>query len=265
MVSGASPKWNSTTSTDGADLDRSGSATAAANQTQLDVYGHLLDAAHLWHERSADDAIAVPDTGIDDDEWRFLVSVVDQAEARHDDTDAGIWELRGEPRHYVHSKVMVWVALDRGIRLADEHHLALPAAHLARWRSARAELRATIERDGVDPATGGFVQSYGSTDVDASLLKLPLVGFIDATDERMLATVASIERDLATRPDGLLLRFRGDGDDASGQGPIGSTHHEGVFMLCSFWLVEVLALRKGTPSERRPCSSASAARRTMSG
>ena len=214
----------------------------AAAQTQLDVYGHLLDAAHLWHERSADESIEWLDGGIDDDEWQFLISVVDEAAARRHDPDAGIWELRGEPRHYVHSKVMVWVALDRGIRLVDDHGLELSADHLERWRDARDELRTTVERDGVDPDTGGFVQSFGSTEVDASLLKLALVGFVDANDARMIATLDAIQERLSVGSEGFLLRFRGDGDGASGGGPSGSECHEGVFMLCSFWLVEVLAL-----------------------
>ena len=202
----------------------------AAKQTQLDVYGHLLDAAHGWHTSAGD---------LDDDEWAFLRTVVDEAMRRRDDPDSGIWELRGEPRHYVHSKVMVWVALDRGIRLVEEHGFDGEgmADDLADWRQGRDELRHEIERDGVDADRGIFVQSYGSTAVDASLLKLALVGFVDATDDRMVATTDVIIEELSRGPDGLIRRFRRDGESS------GDDVSEGVFLLCTCWLVEVLALQ----------------------
>ena len=161
----------------------------AATQTQLDVYGHLLDAAHVWHTRTGT---------IDDEEWRFLRGVVDQAAERRHDPGAGIWEMRGEPRHFVHSKVMVWVALDRGIRLVEDHGLA--ADQVDRWREARDEVRHEIETRGVDPDRGNFVQHYGTTEVDASLLKLPLLGFVDACDDRMRATTDAIVDELGVPP-----------------------------------------------------------------
>ncbi len=213
----------------------------AATQLQLDAFGHLLDAAHLWHGRSVTD----PEQhrrqpfvgGIDDDEWTFLCSAVDAAAGHRLDPDAGIWELRGPPQHYVHSKVMVWVALDRGIRLVEDHGLVSSHSELDAWKSARDEVRTAIETSGVHPVTGAFVRAFGSTDVDASLLKLPLVGFVDARDPRMLATVEAIERDLTDGPTGFLRRFRGDHHDGVTSGA------EGVFLLCSFWLVEVLAMQ----------------------
>ena len=206
---------------------------AAAGQTQLDVYGHLLDAAHVWHGR---------DGSIDDDEWRFLSSVVDEAMAAADRPDSGIWELRDRPRHYVHSKVMIWVALDRGIRLVEDAGLSGEHSEVDDWRRARDEIRREIDERGVHD--GHYVTHYDSDDVDASLLKLPLVGFVDADDPRMVATVDAIMRDLAVPPAGLLRRFRGDHD-------AGSTHGtEGVFLLCSFWLVEVLALQGRTDDAR---------------
>jgi GH15 family glucan-1,4-alpha-glucosidase len=196
----------------------------AATQTQLDVYGHLLDAVHLWHGKSDD---------IDEDEWRFLITVVDKAlELRHQ-PDQGIWESRGAPRHHVHSKVMLWVAVDRGIRLVEDLGLAGEDVDLPRWRHLREEIRREIESRGVDPRRGHFVSSYGTTEVDASLLKLPLVGFIDASDPRMRATVDVIMRDLSLGSPGVLRRFRQEDGEQS---------REGVFLLCSFWLVEVLAL-----------------------
>lgn len=197
---------------------------AASTQVQLDVYGHLLDAVHLWQERRHD---------IDDDEWRFLATVVDRAVDRWEQPDAGIWEMRTTPSHFVHSKVMAWVALDRGIRLVTHH--GLDDVDLDRWRSIRDDIRRSVERRGVDPERGNFVQHFGTREVDASLLKLALVGFVDANDERMLATVAAIEHDL-TADNGLLRRYR------STDGTVDGTR-EGVFLLCSFWLVEVLVLQ----------------------
>jgi len=199
---------------------------AAANQIQLDVYGHLVDAAHLWHTRHHD---------ISDDEWEFIVAVIEQAIARWDEPDAGIWEMRGDPRHYVHSKVMVWVALDRGIRLVREH--AFGGVDVERWISVRDEIRATVERRGVHPVHGHFVQALDGDGVDASLLKLALVGFIDARDERMIKTVDAIQKQLGT-PDGFIRR-QTTGDTASDD----TARREGVFLLCSFWLVEILALQ----------------------
>ncbi len=200
----------------------------AATQTQLDVYGHLLDAAHIWHDRHQD---------LDQDEWRFLRSLVDRATALRHTRDSGIWELRGRPRHYVHSKAMIWVALDRGIRLVDEFGLDPHDSDVDAWREARDDIRFDIDRNGVDHQHGHFVQHYESAEVDASLLKLPLVGFVEATDPRMIATVAKISRDLGVGPDGFLRRFRRSGGD----GPV--PRPEGVFLLCTLWLVEVLAMQ----------------------
>ncbi len=206
----------------------------AATQTQLDMYGHLLDAVGLWHTRGGE---------ITDDEWCFLESVVNDAVTHRHDDDSGIWEMRGPPRPFVHSKVMIWVALDRGIRLVEEH--GLPDGSIDRWRSARDEVRHEVETRGVDPERGNFVQCYGMTAVDASLLKLPLVGFVDPCDERMLRTTDAIVEELAVPPQGFLRRYRSTGSmDAGSGGHAGSADaDEGVFLLCSCWLVEVLALQ----------------------
>jgi GH15 family glucan-1,4-alpha-glucosidase len=202
---------------------------AASQQIQLDVYGHLLDAAHLWQGRSED--------GMDADEWRFLASVVERAIDHWEQPDAGIWELRGEPRHYVHSKLMVWVALERGITLVEHH--GVDHVDIDRWRSVREEIRAAIETHGTDPTGTHFVQYFGGTTVDASLLKLALMGFVAPDDPRMVATVAKIRRDLACGPDGFIRRFGADPDGPTGTG---RANDEGVFLLCTFWLVEVLAM-----------------------
>jgi GH15 family glucan-1,4-alpha-glucosidase len=202
---------------------------AAARQVQLDVYGELLDLAWRWHRRGSSP---------DDDYWRFLVELVDAAAERWREPDHGIWELRGEPRHFVHSKVMCWAALDRGIKLADE---CLRRAPTRRWRSAREEVRRTVEDEGYDRDRGIFVQAFGSTTLDAALLLLPSVEFLPYDDERMVRTTDAIREDL-DGGNGLILRYpRGD-DDLEGD--------EGAFVTCSFWLVECLA-RQGRVQEGR--------------
>jgi GH15 family glucan-1,4-alpha-glucosidase len=203
---------------------------AAAKQVQTDVYGHLLDAAHLWQGHA--------DDGIDADEWRFLASVVERAIDHWDMPDAGIWELRGEPRHYVHSKLMVWVALNRGISLVENHDV--DHVDLDRWKSVRDEIRTAIETHGLDPTGTHFVQHFGGTRVDASLLKLALMEFVGPDDPRMVATVEVIQRDLECGPDGFIRRFCADADEEPGTGQ--ANDDEGVFLLCTFWLVEVLAM-----------------------
>ena len=208
----------------------------AARQVQIDVYGHLLDAAHLWQDHTSD--------GIDDDEWRFLASVVERAIDHWERPDAGIWELRGEPRHYVHSKLMVWVALDCGIALVENY--GVDHVDLERWKAVRAEIREAIETRGMDPSGTHFVQYFGADTVDASLLKLALMSFVEPDDPRMVATVEAIERELSCGPDGFIRRFIADdeqdeaGQDSSDQQ---SSGQEGVFLLCTFWLVEVLAMQ----------------------
>ncbi len=198
---------------------------AAASQVQLDMYGHLVDAVHLSHLEHGD---------ISDDEWTFIAAVVDQAINRWRHPDAGIWEMRGPPRHYVHSKVMVWVALDRGIRLVQDH--GFDGVDVDRWIAERNQVRAAINEHGVHPQYGHFVQAFDTTAVDASLLKLPLVGFVDACDERMITTVEVIQRELGA-PNGFIRRHAARAADD------GAADQEGFFLLCSCWLVEVLALQ----------------------
>jgi GH15 family glucan-1,4-alpha-glucosidase len=199
---------------------------AAAAQTQLDMYGHLVDAVHLWHTAQND---------IDEDEWSFIKTVIEQAIEPWREPDAGIWESRGEPQHYVHSKVMVWVAIDRGIRLVNDH--GFDGVDLDRWISNRDEIRAAVEHRGVDREHGHFVEAFDSEQVDASLLQLALVGFIDPNDERMIKTVAAIQANLS-ESNGFLRR------SMTNAGTEVETHdREGVFLLCSFWLVEVLAMQ----------------------
>ena len=200
----------------------------AATQTQLDVYGYLLELAWQWHQRGSSP---------DDDYWRFLLTLVDAAAERWKDPDSGIWEMRGEARHFVHSKAMCWVALERGLQLAED---CMRRAPTKRWRATRDELRATVERDGWDDKRGTYVQCFGSSEVDASLLLLPIFGFITYDDERMVGTTDAVWHDL-DEGGGLLRRYRGE-DSLEGE--------EGAFVACSFWLVECLA-RQGRLDDAR--------------
>jgi GH15 family glucan-1,4-alpha-glucosidase len=190
----------------------------AAGQTQLDVYGEILDLAWRWHQRGH---------SVDDDYWRFLTSLVDAAAEAWKHPDAGIWERRGEPRHFVQSKAMCWVAVDRGLRLAEE---CLRRAPTRRWETARREIRADIDKHGYHHRDGIFVRAYDSDDLDASLLLLPVFGFVDWSDERMVRTTDAIRERLDDN--GLLRRYTED-DGLPGR--------EGAFLACSFWLVECLA------------------------
>jgi GH15 family glucan-1,4-alpha-glucosidase len=198
---------------------------AASEQLQLDMYGHLLDLAWRWHERGRSP---------DDDYWRFLVSLVDTAAARWQEPDRGIWEIRGEPQHFVHSKVMCWVALDRGIRLASQSFRQAP---LARWDRVAKEIRDAVETEGYDQSGGHFVVAFGSQEVDAALLLLPEFEFVPYNDERMIRTVDVIAERLDEG--GLVRRYRH---------PDGLRGKEGVFIACTFWLAECYA-RMGRMAE----------------
>jgi GH15 family glucan-1,4-alpha-glucosidase len=198
---------------------------AAANQTQLDTFGSLLDLAWRWHLRGRSP---------DDDYWRFLLALVDAAAERWREPDSGIWEIRGAPKHFVHSKAMCWSALDRGLALARECSRKAPER---RWRAARNEVGRAIETKGYDRKRGVFVRSFGSREVDASLLLLPAVDFVAYEDERMIRTVDLIRDELMDK--GLLRRYRG-ADGLKGE--------EGAFLSASFWLSECLA-RQGRIEE----------------
>ncbi|MBV9003750.1 MAG: glycoside hydrolase family 15 protein [Solirubrobacterales bacterium] len=200
----------------------------AAGQLQLDAYGELVNLTWRWHRRGHSPG---------DDDWRFLVSLIDLAAEGWRQRDCGIWEWPGDPDHFVHSKVLCWSALDRGIRLADE---CMRRAPTRRWKRARDELRKTIERRGYDRKRGVYVQAFDRPELDAALLLLPTVEYVDWGDERMLRTVDAIREDLDAGG-GLLYRYRRD-DGLPGQ--------EGAFLSCSFWLVECLA-RGGRPQDAR--------------
>jgi GH15 family glucan-1,4-alpha-glucosidase len=190
----------------------------ATGQFQLDAYGELVNLAWRWHERG---------NSPDDDLWRFLVTLVDHAAARWREPDRGMWEWRLQPRHWVHSKALCWTALDRGLRLAEE---CMRKAPVTRWRRQRDAVRRAIEREGYDRRRGIFVQWFGSAKVDASLLQLPVTGFVDWNDERMCRTTDAVREALDDRG---LIRRHANRDGQPGR--------EGAFLACSFWLAECLA------------------------
>ncbi|MEV0967566.1 glycoside hydrolase family 15 protein [Microtetraspora glauca] len=193
---------------------------AAWRQPQIDVYGALLGAAY----RLADQL-----SWADSDERGFLVALADAAAHQWSRPDHGIWEIRGDPRHYVYSKVMCWVAVDRAIALADRLDAA---GHLPRWCRARDEIRRVVLADGWSEEAGAFTQAFHSPDLDASVLMMPIVGFLPADDPRMLATIDAVAKRL-TGENGLVYRYRNEDGLEGG---------EGTFVLCTFWLAQALAL-----------------------
>jgi GH15 family glucan-1,4-alpha-glucosidase len=196
---------------------------AASHQLQLDIYGEVLDAAYqtlcYGVERS-------------DDGWAMLRHMLNWLEDGWRQEDAGIWEVRGPLRHFTHSKVMAWVAFDRGVRICQEFDREGP---VERWAALRDEIQEQVLARAWSARKQAFTQSYGSETLDASVLQMPLFGFISATDPRFVSTVEAIRRELSV--DGFLLRYR------STEGQDGLPPGEGVFLACSFWLVEVLALQ----------------------
>ena len=192
---------------------------AAYSQFQLDIYGEVLDSAHLYRKLGGD---------MDPDYWQYLRRVVDFVMDHWHEPDDGVWETRGGRQHFVFSKVWCWVALDRAIKAARD--LQLPG-DVERWRRVRAEIKAEVLARGYDADRQAFVQAFGSKTLDAANLMLPLVGFIKASDPRMHSTIKAIEREL-TSPEGFVYRYR-DYDDGLGG-------DEGTFTICTFWLADDL-------------------------
>ena len=196
---------------------------AASDQLQLDVYGEVMDA--LYQARTA--GLALEPAA-----WQIQVALLEHLEEAWRDPDEGIWEIRGERRHFVHSKAMAWVAFDRGVRTVESQGLDGPAE---RWRAVRDEIHAEICEHGWNEQLGSFTQSYDSTELDASLLLLPLVGFLPTSDARVRGTIEAVERTLLQ--DGFVLRYRTHETGVDGLPP-----GEGVFLPCSFWLVDCYEL-----------------------
>jgi len=198
---------------------------AASGQLQLDVYGEVLDAIYQTRIQGAP-----PDTSA----WSLMRKLLEWLEDGWRKEDAGIWEVRGPNRHFTHSKVTAWLAFDRAVRFHDELGREGP---IERWRALRDEIHAQVLASAWNPEKRAFSQYYGSDELDASLLIMPLVGFLPATDERVVSTVDAIRRELTL--DGLLMRYLPKADGEVDGLPAG----EGVFLPCSFWLADVLALQ----------------------
>ncbi len=196
---------------------------AAAGQVQLDVYGEVLDALYVARQAG------LPGDG---PSWDLEYALIEHLATIWEQPDDGIWEVRGGRKHFTHSKVMAWVAFDRAVRSAEEFGLEAP---LDRWRGMRDAIHQQVCERGFDGARNSFVQSYGATALDASLLLIPLVGFLPPDDPRVRGTVAAIERELVH--DGLVLRYD------TGTGSDGLPAGEGAFLACSFWLVDTYTLQ----------------------
>ncbi|WP_432089745.1 glycoside hydrolase family 15 protein [Streptomyces sp. bgisy095] len=198
----------------------------AANQLQLDVYGEVTEALHLAHM-----------TGLSRNDYASLLQLklIEYLEKNWDQPDEGIWEVRGPRRHFVHSKVMAWVAVDRTIKLIESGDADGP---LERWRELRDEIHRDVCEKGYDKERNTFTQSYGSKELDASLLLIPQMGFLPPDDKRVIGTIEAIQRELSTE-DGFVLRYPTAGEEAGVDGLEGD---EGAFLACSFWLADDLAM-----------------------
>jgi alpha,alpha-trehalase len=195
----------------------------AWNQTQLDVYGELLNALHVYRGRLGE---------LHPEIQAFVADLADTAARRWRETDSGIWEMRGEPRHHLSSKVMCWVALDRAVDLAPalgEH------AKADEWAAERDRIREAILDRGWSEGKQAYAQSFDSDELDAAVLLMPIYGFLPATDERMRSTIDAVARELTE--DGMVLRYRNE----EGLNADGLSGEEGTFAICTFWLVSALA------------------------
>jgi GH15 family glucan-1,4-alpha-glucosidase len=197
---------------------------AAVHQFQLDVYGEVMDTLHLGRHIGLESDVAV---------WDLQQALLEFLESKWREPDEGIWEIRGPRRHFTHSKVMAWVALDRAIKAVE---LLGHDGPVDRWRAVRRELHDEVCREGYDAERDTFVQFYGADHLDASLLQIPLVGFLPAGDPRVKGTVAAIQRELMS--DGLVHRYPPEGSQHVDGLPPG----EGAFLACTFWLADNLVL-----------------------
>lgn len=195
---------------------------AAHEQFQLDVYGEIMDAAHVACRHGAVSSL---------ESWNLRLALMEHLEKAWNRPDQGIWEVRGPQRHFTHSKVMAWVAFDRAVKAVEANHGSGP---VDRWRKLRDRIHRDVCRNGFNRELNAFVQYYGADTLDAAALMFPLVGFLPANDPRMVGTVEAIRRDLVS--DGFVMRYRSETDiDGLPEG-------EGVFLACSFWLVDNLVL-----------------------
>ncbi|CAL9408236.1 Trehalase [Streptomyces sp. enrichment culture] len=198
----------------------------AAHQLQLDVYGEVTEALHLGHM-----------TGLARNDYASVLQLklIRYLEDHWHEPDEGIWEVRGPRRHFVHSKVMAWVAVDRTIKLIESGDADGP---LERWKQLRDDIHRDVCEKGYDKERNTFTQSYGSQELDASLLLIPQMGFLPPDDKRVIGTIEAIQRELSTS-DGFILRYPTDGKD---EGVDGLPGDEGAFLACSFWMADDLAM-----------------------
>jgi GH15 family glucan-1,4-alpha-glucosidase len=193
----------------------------AADQRQTDVLGEVMIALEEARRSGLEET---------SQSWALQRALVDELATHWDQPDNGLWEIRGPRRHFTHSRVMVWAAFDRAVRAVEEHGMPGP---VDTWRELRNRVRAEVLEKGVDHERGTFTQHYDTTEVDASLLTVPLVGFLPGDDPLVLGTIRAVEEDLMR--DGLLLRYR------TQSGVDGLSGDEHPFLACSFWLVSALA------------------------
>ncbi|MCL4448443.1 MAG: glycoside hydrolase family 15 protein [Actinobacteria bacterium] len=205
---------------------------AASNQYQLDVYGEVMSTLH---------EARVAGIKVDDPAWALQQTMMDFIETGWKQPDEGIWEVRGPRRHFTHSKVMAWVAVDRAVKAVEECHLDGP---LAKWKELRAQIHSEVSTQGWNPTKGAFTQYYGSDELDASLLMIPMVGFLPPNDYRVKSTVKAIMAELTQ--DGFVMRYKTQGDGGTNGEASGAVDGlqggEGAFLACSFWLVDNLDL-----------------------
>jgi len=205
---------------------------AAVDQRQLDVYGEVVDALHLSLTAGLPASRHT---------WSLQRSLLDFLEKHWGDPDNGLWEVRGPQRHFVHSKVMAWVAFDRAVDTVEHGHETGPSG---RWRNLRDQIQREVCERGYDAERGAFMQYYGASELDAAVLLIPELGFLPGDDPRVVSTVNVIKRELVT--DGLVRRYElAEGQKSSVDGLSGS---EGAFLACSFWLANALQLT-GQPDE----------------
>jgi GH15 family glucan-1,4-alpha-glucosidase len=198
----------------------------ASQQRQLDVYGEVIDALYQAREHGLKGS---------DEAWSLVIVLLEWLEEHWHEPDAGVWEVRGPNRHFTHSKVMAWVAFDRGVKLVERHGREGPAD---RWREIRERIHTEVCEQAWNEKVGAFTQYYGASRLDASVLLMALVGFLDGTDERIVSTVETIRRKLMV--DGLVARYAADEENVDVDGlPPG----EGAFLPCTFWLADNLCLQ----------------------
>jgi GH15 family glucan-1,4-alpha-glucosidase len=197
---------------------------AAHAQLQLDVFGEIVDAAYANLSHGIERSVYA---------WSLMSRLLDWLEGNWRQKDSGLWEVRGPTQHFAHSKLMCWVAFDRAVRILEEFDRRGPAD---RWRALRDEIHAEVLARAWSERRNAFAQAYGSDELDAAVLLMPLTGFLPASDPRIVSTVDVIRRELTT--DGLVRRYETEAGAADGLPP-----GEGVFLACSFWLVSVLELQ----------------------